>query len=163
MIAFDHQPFAAEMRQVEPLGDQEERVSGGCVAAEHDRSRLERYNRAGAYHRARSDLERYAAFADGWCGVGSASIPPRVVKEAAFVLQYLDFFGHPAPRVVPTADAGIQLEWFVGDRELEVELVAPGRVECLLTGGEAGPGEEVRLDGLDVRAIEELVARVTRA
>jgi len=70
----------------------------------------------------------------GWDGYGSPPPSENLVEGAIHLIRQIAILapgGLEPPNVVPLARGGIQLEWHVGDRELEIPIFPDGRVEFL--------------------------------
>ncbi len=102
---------------------------------------LRRGERAEAYQQVRARVEKLLTLNEGWNTYG-AKIPGK--RASFFALHFLrDAIGvlldHgisvPAPFLVPTASGGVQLEWRIGSRELELEIPEKGRFEFLAIDG----------------------------
>lgn len=81
---------------------------------------------------------------NNWDSYGSP--PPSLVARntAIELIMHFDFDDLPTPDVVPVVGGGIQFEWIVGQRELELEILPDGAVEFLKAEG-GRPPEEGRL------------------
>ena len=87
--------------------------------------------------RARATLEAVRAVRDlpaGWDGYGSPSLTPSALRTAAYLVTQVEILESP-PHVAPVPGGGIQLEWTLGDRELEIEVTPEGDVLYLLRRG----------------------------
>jgi hypothetical protein len=94
-----------------------------------------------AYQQVSTRVEKLLTLNDGWNTYG-AKVPSR--RAAFFALHFLrDAIGvlldHgisvPTPFLAPTASGGVQLEWRIGPRELELEIPEKGRFEFLTVDG----------------------------
>ncbi|MEW6074322.1 MAG: hypothetical protein AB1726_17230 [Planctomycetota bacterium] len=72
----------------------------------------------------RQRLESLLRLAPGWDSYGAPPISWRAVESAVRLLVSLR--SHPPPSVVPTAEAGVQLEWHQGDIDIELECSPSG-------------------------------------
>jgi hypothetical protein len=75
---------------------------------------------------ARHAIDPIAALPDNWDGEGALRIQPAVMEAAVRALEQLLPSHTPAPQIVPTHRAGIQVEWHRNGKDLEIEF-APGR------------------------------------
>jgi hypothetical protein len=74
---------------------------------------------------ARHAIAPIAALSDNWDGEGTLRIQPTVMDAALRALEQLLPSHTPAPQIVPTHRAGIQVEWHRNGKDLEIEF-APG-------------------------------------
>jgi len=58
----------------------------------------------------------------GWDGYGGIAVKPRVAGHALKFLRAIGPHTELMPDIVPMPDGGLQLEWFFGDYEVEVEI-----------------------------------------
>jgi hypothetical protein len=84
--------------------------------------------------------------------VKAIDVSLRLVRKIA----ELDLGDLPVPHVAPVPGGGIQLEWRVGDRELELEILPDGAIEFL----RAERGEPVDEAALDSAQLHSLLAWV---
>jgi len=103
------------------------------------------------------DLIRDAG--ENWDGEGGAPIHPRIVGIASELLVPLKSLGLPVPRIAPVLGGGIQFEWNVADKELEVEILPDGTVEYLTATGGAEV-QEGELPGVPTREVLDLARRL---
>lgn|GEM_PF-3406310 len=105
-------------------------------------SELRRGEKTEAYRQAAERANSLRLLEDGWDTYQARSLERRSLD---FALQFLrDSIGMlldygievPTPFLVPTPSGGVQLEWKVLDRELELEVVKPSRFEFLAVDGE---------------------------
>ena len=70
-----------------------------------------------------------------WDSYGSE--PPRqsVANFAWLILGTLDLEHLPTPFIAPVSGSGLQIEWHVGNRSLELEILIDGLVDYLKTEG----------------------------
>ena len=72
-------------------------------------------------------LEEYRKYKDDWDGEGSPAIDPQIMEGASVLAIRLKGSESP-PRVVPTVNGTISLEWFTLDRFRSLEIVSSTRV-----------------------------------
>lgn len=65
-------------------------------------------------------LQEFAAALSNWNGYGAMAFSRKLIAATSQIL--LDLGGLPQPFVSPLTDNGVQLDWVIGDRELEVEI-----------------------------------------
>lgn len=105
------------------------------------------------------DLIRSAG--PNWDHEGGGPIEPRILNIASELLAPLASLGLPVPRIAPVLGGGIQFEWDVAGKELEVEILPDGTVE-FLTADEHGQVEEGRLPDIPIREVRSLAQRLVR-
>jgi hypothetical protein len=102
---------------------------------------LRRGERTEAYQQVRARAEKLLNLNDDWNTYG-AKVPGK--RAAFFALHFLrDAIGvlldhgisAPTPFLAPTASGGVQLEWHLGSRELELEIPEKGRFAFLAVDG----------------------------
>lgn len=94
-------------------------------------------------------LLRLCELGDDWDSYGSPPPSLVLVKRIVEWLKYTEIEDLLEPEIVPACGGGVQLEWYVGDRELELEFMADGRIECLATDNRTGQDVEERLGQVD--------------
>jgi hypothetical protein len=72
-----------------------------------------------------------------------------LVKDIISWLRFAEKETLPEPEVVPASAGGIQLEWYLGKRELEIEFTADGQVEYLRSDNERREETEDVINDLD--------------
>jgi hypothetical protein len=102
---------------------------------------LRRGEKTETYKQARERAQRLLSLPERWDTYG-AKIPSK--RATTFALNFLRdaigvFMDHeidvPSPFLVPTASGGVQFEWSVGSRELELEIPEKGRFAYLAADG----------------------------
>lgn len=79
-------------------------------------------------------LDTLTALSDGWLD-GSGSCPSLASIEAARNAMHLfDADEIPVPRIYPTLDGGVRLEWTIGDVDAALEAGATGALEIFVVG-----------------------------
>jgi len=95
-----------------------------------------------AYRRAVEHSEALLRLEDGWDSYKARRPSPRSIEFAlSFLREAIDFFlddgvEMPAPFLVPTLRGGVQFEWRVGNRELELEIQEPEQFLYLAVDGD---------------------------
>jgi hypothetical protein len=79
-------------------------------------------------------LGSVAELPPGWDGYGSPAPNQGVIESAIRVLVALQGQDLPAPHVVPVPGGGVQLEWHVRSRELELEVLPDATLAYLMVG-----------------------------
>jgi len=91
---------------------------------------------------------------DNWDGYGSIAPGDAVKRRSVELLAAMEDDEPPLPRVVPVPGGGLQLEWRMGDRELEIEVLPDGSVEYLIVASNKMlEGRLAKPDRTSVRAL----------
>lgn len=94
---------------------------------------------------------------DDWDGYGSPPPLQSVVNASIRLLIGVNFDDLPNPYVIPVSGGGLQIEWSVAQRELELEILPDGSVE-FLKAERGQPLEEGKLVPVSSSAIQPLLA-----
>jgi hypothetical protein len=70
---------------------------------------------------------------NNWDGYGSPMLHEEARIIAVQVLSLLAWTGADAPHIAPVPGGGLQFEWDVADRSLELEVLPSGEIEFLVT------------------------------
>lgn len=65
---------------------------------------------------------------EDWNSYGAPRVDPYSIAAAISLLASIMRDDSPPPAVVPTGRGGVQLEWHLSNRDLEVELLPGGRI-----------------------------------
>src|SRR5207244_13379829 len=84
---------------------------------------------------AADDVLKLATLPDNWDGEGSPRVQPSTLTKAVELLCKLGTAVEPMSHVSPVPGGGLQLEWFLPDRYLEVEVFPDGSAEYLTRRG----------------------------
>jgi hypothetical protein len=84
-----------------------------------------------------------------WDSYGSPPPSLALVKGVVRWLRLAEKETLPEPEVVPASAGGIQLEWYLGKRELEIEFTATGQIEYLRSDNERQEEKEDVIKNLD--------------
>lgn len=84
-----------------------------------------------------------------WDSYGSPPPSLALVKGVVRWLCLAEKETFPEPEVVPASAGGIQLEWYLGKRELEIEFTATGQIEYLRSDNERREEKEDVIKNLD--------------
>jgi len=93
---------------------------------------------------------------DAWLECASDPPSEEVVKASIFLLLDLARAELPQPLIGPVSGGGLQVEWRLGVRELEIEVRPDGSLEFLTADGEDEVDEGILPN--DSESIEGLVA-----
>jgi hypothetical protein len=79
-----------------------------------------------------------------WDSYGSPPLSQVAVETVIDLLQRIDDRNLPAVRIVPVSGGGVQLEWRVSTRELQLEIASDGTAQYLqIEGGQPQREEEI--------------------
>lgn len=81
---------------------------------------------APAADRARDRISSLGTLPQDWNTYGSPPIAQRAIQAAHRLLETGLIQGAPVPQIVPTSDGGIQFEWHLPGRRLEIEIDEEG-------------------------------------
>jgi len=68
----------------------------------------------------------------GWDSYGSPAIAQAALETIVELLHKLALLSAPKPHIAPISGGGLQLDWTVNNRELEIGVRATGRLEYLI-------------------------------
>jgi|SRR6266404_1159264 len=103
-------------------------------------------------------LDFIAGLRHNWDGEQGKPIEPRILAIASELLLPLSRFQPPVPRIAPVLGGGIQFEWEVAGRSLEIEILPDGSVEYLTAEGDRI--EEGSLPDLPINEVRTLAGWV---
>jgi hypothetical protein len=72
--------------------------------------------------RSRAAIDELTRLEFGWDGYDGGPVLPRVAEHALRLLEAIGAHTQMVPDVVPLSNGGLQLEWYVGVHEIEVEI-----------------------------------------
>jgi hypothetical protein len=100
-------------------------------------------------------IRELSALRQGWDGENGPSVTDQALASAGSLLEQL---AKPrigfAPHVGPVVGGGLQLEWTVGVKSLEIEVLPDGRFEFLAARGNEMQEGEIH----DLFAVQSLVS-----
>lgn len=92
-----------------------------------------------------------------WDSYGAEPISAACLQVGILLIRALLERGAPTPHIVPTPSGGLQFEWFLADRELEIEVISPSQLAYFYEDAEGeSEGENASLTQL-----YELVSKLT--
>ena len=97
--------------------------------------------------RARGTLRQLTALEEGWDGYDGLPTLPRVAEHTQLFLEQVEACTSVAPDLVPLPNGGVQLEWYIGEVEIEVEIEPDGTTTILFECRSDGRSEEIGLGG----------------
>ena len=89
------------------------------------------YTTTSRFEKAYDDLIRLANLPFDWDSYGSPKIPNELIKTAEIFLDSLEYEDITQLLIVPVSGGGIQFEWQIGDRELELEFIDSNTIAYL--------------------------------
>lgn len=101
-------------------------------------------------------LVQLLALPRDWDSYGSPPPSEFAVKTAGSLILDIDLDYFVSPRVVPVSGGGVQLEWRLGSRELEIEISYEGSAEYLKSL-DAKPVEEGQISLGELPRIRSLL------
>lgn len=102
-------------------------------------------------------LSRFRSLPPNWNSYGSP--PPSLLaiqRAIGFVSSLLDD-RQARPRVTPVSGGGIQFDWSLGEREIELEFLSDGTVQYILASDRNSDGIEGKFDTISVSDIARLL------
>ncbi len=85
----------------------------------------------------------------GWLDGLGERVTPEALKQCLEFADGLEAAALPAPRVYPTADGGISLEWSEGAREVQAEVISTGNIIFGMSDTASEATAEILLSDLD--------------
>jgi hypothetical protein len=107
-------------------------------------------------YKAFEKLEAFRELPDNWDGYGGQRLDDQVYLR---VRKFLARFGNwilPEPEIFPGSGGGVQFEWSVKKRELEIEFSESGKI-CTLTVEADNPVEESSFNIEELWKVEGLL------
>lgn len=77
-------------------------------------------------------ISSYRLLPNNWNSYGSPPPSSFAIQKALSFVTRLMNEKQPRPRVTPVSGGGIQFEWTLGERQIEVEFLRDGTIEYLL-------------------------------
>ncbi len=111
------------------------------------------------YRPAVARLKELLALQAGWDGHGGVPPRPDVARYCVQLMGRVLNPDTPPPQIIPLSHGGLQLEWHLGDVDLEIEVESPGSVSFLFGDRAAGTEIEDELEN-DLRPLDRFVARL---
>ncbi|MCF7954683.1 MAG: hypothetical protein K9M75_02665 [Phycisphaerae bacterium] len=145
---------------------QDATLSGVCLAVErpsykkvepiNDSTMDSIYTSIFLFDRVVGDIDELAKLPRNWDSYGSPEIPKDIIITAKRFINLLEYTPIEPPHVVPISGGGMQFEWQIGERELEIEFVDSENISYLKVNNEE-PIDESQIKSSDVIAIQGLI------
>jgi hypothetical protein len=105
-------------------------------------------------------VEKIESLPENWDTYGSPPPSPKLTSEILRFLKdsEMDF---PTPAVVPGSGGSVQLEWYIEDRELEIEFPPTGPLEFLKTNLNTNQQEGGEFSRQDVWTLRSLLGWIS--
>lgn len=81
-------------------------------------------------------LRELSQLPDNWDGYGSPKITQEAKQSVMGLLACMRSYAIPSIRLDPVSGGGVQFEWEIGLRALEIEVLPDGSVEYLVAEGQ---------------------------
>ncbi len=107
------------------------------------------------------NLENLRELAEDWDSYGSPAVSERLIQNAKAFLNSVEDMHLPKTFVVPVSGGGVQLEWNVVDKELEVDFLQDNLVRYLKIVKD-NPAEEGDFSIGDTESAHELIEWLKR-
>lgn len=105
-------------------------------------------------------LRDFTTLPDGWDSSGAQSIERHAIDAAMKRLCRIVRRDTPKPAVVPTNQAGSQIEWYTQGVDLELEIIPHREIHLLYANPQENVEEELEL-GADLKPWDDLIAQVS--
>jgi hypothetical protein len=97
-----------------------------------------------------------------WDSYESSSPHPQVIENAERLIRTIKFDDLPVPQITPVSGGGIQIEWGIFSRELELEILPDGSVDYLEVDNQK-PLQEGKLNPADISQLRSIFLWLTNA
>lgn len=91
-------------------------------------------------------LNQLAALPQGWDGYFASPVPFTNAAFVAALIERLSYPGVEAPQIVPGSDGRLQIEWHSGGYDIELEVLAPHKVNASRENISTGHIDEAYLE-----------------
>ena len=137
-------------------------VRGSSRRASSQWSEVIPIERSGWFVEMATAVLRLGKLEPNWDGSGSPPVSRVAIHQALRMLQAVALQEPPLPQVLPVPGGGVQLEWHVGGRELELEFLPDGLLVYLVVEPGTSPEEgQSQLPREDL--VRNLVQRLARS
>jgi hypothetical protein len=104
-----------------------------------------------------SRLEEIIDLAVGWFDGEGVEISRHIARSAETLMQYLLYRDVPRPRVYPTLEGGIQMEWTFVSQEVSLTVQSNAWICALKVDTSTGEAREAEFESLNAASIAGLV------
>ena len=113
-------------------------------------------------HELLRQIRGFSCLESGWDSYGGQPIDPRVIESAIRLVSRLSPHEFQPPSAAPTSAGGIQLEWDLGRRSLDIHMLPTGDLDLLFEDSQHGEAEKSAVVSLPLpqSAIQYLLACV---
>jgi len=107
-------------------------------------------------------LFHIASLPENWDSYGGPTPSSTAVNNALTFMRAVQVEDLPVPNIVPVPGGGIQIEWSIAHRELELEFLSDGSVEYLEMEDEK-PIHEDKIEPANTSQLQSLLLWLTHA
>ena len=112
--------------------------------------------------RAEGTLDELVSLDEGWDGYNGIPALPEVAKHARLFLKRVEKYTDLMPDIIPLSNGGLQLEWYVGKYEVEVEIEPDCTTILLFESRGDGRSREISLDAtLDLSDVADFFREIS--
>jgi hypothetical protein len=103
------------------------------------------------------DLDALSSLAPNWDGYGAPVIDPKIIQAAKQFIATLPDNLAFRPRIVPTSNGSLQMEWHEGPKTLELEFESPRSIRYLQWNPPKGEEDEDTISVKDTDRAVDLI------
>ncbi len=106
------------------------------------------------------EIENLLQINDGWDSYGGSAPSPQIIKETLLILSELPDSNIPSPQIFPTNQGGIQLNWEIENKDIEIRIQSPTEVNAFIENIDTGNIQEyhMTMDTSPIRSIFQELA-----
>lgn len=119
------------------------------------------YTITSLFEKAIVDLDELSTLPTDWDSYGSPKVSNELINVAKMFLSQLKYDFIDAPHVVPISGGGVQFEWQIGERELELEFMDAETIGCLKVRNDE-PIEESQFNRNNLQAAQKAIQWLKR-
>ena len=113
--------------------------------------------------RSRAAVDELTRLDPGWDGYHGIAVLPGVAEHALRLLEAIGAHTQIVPDVVPLSNGGLQLEWYVGIHEIEVEIAPNCETRLYFECTADGHTDEIPIDdSLDLSGVVSVFRELLR-
>jgi len=101
-----------------------------------------------------------AELPEGWDSYGARPVARRNIRAALDLLRNVCRMTTPEPSIVPTTSGGLQVEWHLPQKELQVTVRSPDRFDVLFEDLVSDREEAMTITG-DLSPLTDIVGRLS--